>query len=191
MKPWIRVDADVFGHPKFVGISPAVFVAWVRGLAHCRQFRTDGTIAPRVVPTIATKKLRADLVGRKLWHEREDGGIDVHEFGDYQLTEAEWKARSEAGKKGAQARWGDGKSHAKRMTNRMRTASDSYATPIATDPDTDTEKKTLSGVPLGRYVRYELGEVLAWIESCKQPGRRAEWQRIRPRQYPKAVPNAR
>ena len=54
-----------------------------------------------------------------------------------------------------------------------------------------TREGAIPSVPLGRYVRYELGEVLAWIESCKQPGRPTDWQRIRPRQYQKAVPNAR
>ena len=26
-------------------------------------------------------------------------------------------------------------------------------------------------VPLGRYRRYDRGDVLAWLETCKQPGR--------------------
>lgn len=140
MKAWFRVDADIFAHPKFAGISPAAFTAWTRGLAHCRQFRTDGTIAERVARTIATKRVRADLVERKLWHDRDDGGVDVHEYGEYQRTETQWQSWSDAGKKAAAARW-----DAKRNADRIENASDSDAEAMPTDTDTDSDKKTSSG----------------------------------------------
>ena len=50
-----------------------------------------------------------------------------------------------------------------------------------------TRSGQIPHVRLGRYVRYDRGEVLAWIESIKRGGVGADWQRIRPRQYPKAV----
>ena len=34
-----------------------------------------------------------------------------------------------------------------------------------------TRAGTLPHVRLGRYVRYELGPVEAWLEECRQPGR--------------------
>lgn len=54
-----------------------------------------------------------------------------------------------------------------------------------------TRSGLLPHVPLGRYVRYDRGDVLAWVASVKRPGQAADWQRIRPRRYPKAVPNGR
>jgi excisionase family DNA binding protein len=49
----------------------------------------------------------------------------------------------------------------------------------------------IPAVRLGRYVRFDRGDVLAWRDLCKQGGRRTEWQRIRPRHYQKAVPSGR
>lgn len=34
-----------------------------------------------------------------------------------------------------------------------------------------TRSGALPCVPLGRYRRYDRDDVLAWLESCKQPGR--------------------
>jgi len=42
-------------------------------------------------------------------------------------------------------------------------------------PETWVRESARSGaiphVRLGRYVRFDLGDVEAWLESCKQPGR--------------------
>ena len=34
-----------------------------------------------------------------------------------------------------------------------------------------TRSGAMPHLRLGRYVRYELGEVETWLEGCKQPGR--------------------
>jgi hypothetical protein len=165
MKPWIRIDADVFAHPKFAGIRAATFVAWVKGLGHCRQFRTDGVIDARILRAIATKGARLELIERGLWHERADGGVDVHQFAEYQLTEAQWKAKQEAGKKGANVRWGEANRIAPAVADAMApalaTASNSHATPIATDTDTE---KPLSHAPRGESGQDEIWNTVA--ELC-------------------------
>jgi hypothetical protein len=142
MKPWVRIDADVFEHPKFAGITPVAFTAWTKALGHCRQFRTDGEIKARVVSSIANEKTRADLIERGLWHARQDGGVDVHDYDDYQLTEAVWKAKSEAGKAAAEKRRSDAK--------RMRNASESDGSPMPTDTDTDTDPEPKAEEQFGK-----------------------------------------
>ena len=52
-----------------------------------------------------------------------------------------------------------------------------------------TRDGTIPSVPLGRYVRYDELDVVAWIDSCKSGGRLANWQRLRPRQYQRTVPS--
>jgi excisionase family DNA binding protein len=34
-----------------------------------------------------------------------------------------------------------------------------------------TRSDAMPHVPLGRYKRYDLADVLAWLEKCKRPGR--------------------
>ncbi|MFY1595442.1 hypothetical protein [Micromonospora sp. WMMD737] len=46
------------------------------------------------------------LVAHGLWDEHESGGWMIHDFVDYLPTESTREARSEAGKRGAAARWG-------------------------------------------------------------------------------------
>ena len=142
MKAWVRIDSDVLAHPKFAGITPAGFVAWFKGVAHCRQFRTDGVIGKNVVSTIATSKLRADLGKRGLWRERDDSGVDVHDYDGYQLTEKDWQAKSDAGKAGAKARWSDNTP----IAPAIEPASDSHTTAIATDSDPDYDDKNHESV---------------------------------------------
>jgi len=185
LKAWVRIDADVFAHPKLGGITPASFTAWVKGLGHCRQFRTDGVIAARVVPAIANKKTRGDLVGRELWHEREDGGIDVHDYGVYQLTEADWQAKSDAGKKGAEARWGDGTS----IAGAIAEASDSDATAITTDSDSDFDLPFRrlfkgSGNGLSPDAEYELERLLEAIGTHADKGTEGVLQSLATRVSP-------
>jgi excisionase family DNA binding protein len=54
-----------------------------------------------------------------------------------------------------------------------------------------TRSGEIPHVELGRYRRYVRADVLAWLEGLKRGGERADWRRIRPRQYSKAVPNGR
>lgn len=54
-----------------------------------------------------------------------------------------------------------------------------------------SRSRQLPHVQLGRHVRYDRADVLEWVESAKQGGQPATWQRIRPRRYPQAVPTAR
>lgn len=50
-----------------------------------------------------------------------------------------------------------------------------------------TREGLIPHVRLGRFVRYDRGDLLAWIESVKT----SDWQRIRPRRYQEAVPSGR
>lgn len=45
-----------------------------------------------------------------------------------------------------------------------------------------TRSGAIPHVQLGRYVRYDLADVEAWLEECKQPGRATSFRRHRSRQ---------
>jgi excisionase family DNA binding protein len=44
-----------------------------------------------------------------------------------------------------------------------------------------TRSGAMPCVKLGRYKRYELADVEAWVESCKQPGRQISFRTATPR----------
>jgi excisionase family DNA binding protein len=44
-----------------------------------------------------------------------------------------------------------------------------------------TRSDAIPHVRLGRYVRYDLADVEAWLETCKQPGRAITFRSAEPR----------
>lgn len=58
------------------------------------------------------------------------------------------------------------------MTDRLLTAqevADLLSVPVGWVRD-HTRANNIPHVPLGRYVRYDRGDVLAWVEACKTGG---------------------
>ena len=43
-----------------------------------------------------------------------------------------------------------------------------------------TRSGAMPAIPLGRYWRYDRGDVLAWVASCKQPGRAITLRSVAP-----------
>jgi excisionase family DNA binding protein len=41
-----------------------------------------------------------------------------------------------------------------------------------------TRSGVMPAIPLGRYWRYDRADVLAWIQSCKQPGRAIQLRQL-------------
>jgi hypothetical protein len=109
---WLHVDDAMPEHPKIQGLSDAAFRLHIRGLAYCARLLTDGHVPEKVaLQMLPTRSRRAldQLVTDQIWH-RENGGFEIHDYLDYNPSRehvlAKRKARSEAGKRGNQARWG-------------------------------------------------------------------------------------
>ena len=69
------------------------------------------------------------------------------------------------------------------MTSRLCTAK--VVARLLDVPESWVREHTRSGampaIPIGRYWRYDLDDVRAWIDSCKQPGRPVTFRRHSPR----------
>src|SRR5690606_38821747 len=80
------------------------FVCW---LAYCRRYNTAGAIPAAKVPRLSDRrapmKLAAKLVEVGLWDPDGDH-YQVHDYADWNKTS---ESRSAAGRKAAQARWGN------------------------------------------------------------------------------------
>lgn len=117
---WFKVDDQLAFHAKTMLAGNEAMGLWVRAGSWSSAHFTDGFIpehmALAMAPPMANDNLPSvamRLVEAGFWHEV-DGGYQFHDWDDFQpdgkaekeKRESTRKARSEAGKKGAEARWG-------------------------------------------------------------------------------------
>ncbi len=115
---WVKLDDAHQDHPKIAFLSDRAYRLWVRAIAYSNKFGLNGDLTAAQLrqirgPIKAKVKHEAELVESGLWRQT-DGGIEVHDIGDYQLKAVKSadisQKRSDAGKMGAAARWNtDGK----------------------------------------------------------------------------------
>lgn len=119
--PYALIDDQMYDHPKMVGLPDAAGWLWARGLSWCTRHLTDGFIPTGAVRTLAGSTRKANqlsklLVSSGLWEEHE-GGYQYHDFHHHNPSGKAVRARraevseakARAGRKGAEARWGNGK----------------------------------------------------------------------------------
>lgn len=119
---WARIDDQYARHPKILKAGPLAGWLHVASICYANQYLTDGFIPESVLETLADFRgivisdaagqtvvtpalIIAQLVAAHLW-DRVEGGIQIHDFLEYNHSAAEIRAarsaRSEAGKVGGQ-----------------------------------------------------------------------------------------
>ena len=127
---FIRISLDLPGNPKIVDAPAATKWLDICGEIVSKKDLTDGIIRPTVALAEADvpQKHARDLVKRGRWHEPGHdcpkceqppaGHVVIHDFLEHQQSREEVneskRKKSQAGKKGAAKRWGDGTSHGSR-----------------------------------------------------------------------------
>ena len=140
---WFKVDDSFFSNPKTAMLSDGATALWLRSGSWSAQQLTDGFVPARMVPMFrGTDDSVRELCDAGLWtYDEEKDGYQFHDWSDYQPdgeeVDALRKKRSEAGKRGANRRWGkpengkngktDGKCHSKPMANAWQTDGKSMA----------------------------------------------------------------
>ena len=150
---WFKVDDQLAFHSKTMLAGNEAMGLWVRAGSWSSAHFTDGFIpehmAIAMAPPMANSNLPSDaidlpsrLVEAGFWRKVE-GGYQFHDWQDFQpdgkaekqRQEDTRKARSEAGKKGAEARWGkknnDNKDMAEPMANTMAKDGKANGKPMA------------------------------------------------------------
>lgn len=125
---WVRVDDGFYDHPKWHSATAEMVGLWVAAMAWCnRNDSVEGFIPTgKLAGLVAVRNLKsvcAALVASGAFHDA-DGGYLIHDYEEYQQNEkvqAIRAKRSEAGKKGATARWGNSKPAASGMANAIAT----------------------------------------------------------------------
>jgi hypothetical protein len=143
--PWIRFDTNMPMHDKVITLAgygdkglAAAFV-YVASLAYAGANATDGYIPRGALPFVHGKPAHVRLLLEvRLW-EQADKGWRIRNYGDRNVVgtvqQVISEGLSEAGKKGAAARWGIGKANgqATAEANGHPTGRTPVATPMA-DP---------------------------------------------------------
>ena len=149
---WFKVDDGFWCNPKTMLVSDAAIALWLRAGTWASQQLTDGRIPRRALSLFsADAGVAAELVSAGLWI---DSG-DVYEFHDWHVYQPSAKVekakrakRAEAGRKGAEARWGvgrdgkrDGKSHSKPRGNGSGKASSKPNAPSRPVPSSSSKEE--------------------------------------------------
>ena len=114
--PWFRVDSDIAGNPKIADMiadhgakgKAAAFV-YLAAIGHCSAHLTDGMVRKGALPLVHGTPADARLLVDYRLFATVEGGWEVVNFASHQPTrdqsERAAKARSEAARTAANARW--------------------------------------------------------------------------------------
>ena len=140
---WCKVVDSFYSNPKTAMLSDGATALWLRSGSWSAQQLTGGFVPARMVPMFrGSDDSVRELCDAGLWaYDEQKDGYQFHDWSDYQPdgeeVDALRKKRSEAGKRGANRRWGkpengkngktDGKCHSKPMANAWQTDGKSMA----------------------------------------------------------------
>lgn len=117
---WARLDDGMHDHPKLIGLSLEALGLWTKCLTWAHRHHGGSLVLghipdglPATFDARRGKRLAAELVEHHLWDVEEVvGGWLIHDYVDFlpasekpESASEVSKARSEAGKRGARARW--------------------------------------------------------------------------------------
>ena len=109
--PWLRVDTDIFDHPKFVILIQNkkwhLIVAHFQAMTWTGKHMQDGHIPDYITRHLGIKRSECDeLVMAGLWDVDLDGnGWWIHGWDERQPTTEAFVRRSRAGRENALKRW--------------------------------------------------------------------------------------
>lgn len=147
---WIKLDDQIFTHPKLVDLSKDAKLLYLAGLCYCGAQLTDGLItkgATRVLlATIeANCEAIASLIDAELWEANDSGGFLVHDYLEHQSSRDEVLAVKGARAKAGQA-GGVKSGEARRAKREANEANGQAKSKQIQSTDTDTESESIERV---------------------------------------------
>jgi hypothetical protein len=106
---WVRLDPTWYSNPKFMMLAAdkkwRAIAVYMAGLGYSGGQGLDGFIPYYALPMIlGTQREVDELLGMNLWHACE-GGWQVNDWNEYQLSSEESERRSKKARDAAFARW--------------------------------------------------------------------------------------
>lgn len=119
--PWVRLDTSIFDNPKFLVLfgqnRHRAVVAYIAGMAYSGKHMTGGFIQKEVLPIIhARPQEMAHLMEVGLMDPAQ-GGWQIHDWDEYQLTTDEVVKRRERAQYAAAERWRQEREKRNQVTN--------------------------------------------------------------------------
>lgn len=107
--PWVRLDTTIGDNPKILALvqknKHRAALAYVLSLAYSGRHELSGFVPKGALPILHAAPSDARLlIEARLWHEV-DGGWEINDFDEYQITNVTQEHRSNAAKIGACRRW--------------------------------------------------------------------------------------
>ncbi|MGL4809985.1 MAG: hypothetical protein ACRC4O_14665 [Giesbergeria sp.] len=121
---WVRLDDQIAMHPKVLAAGDAAFGGWVRLLAYCAAYLTDGAVPVVVATAMVGSETIDKLVAAGLMDQSPEGLLSIHGYLDWNPPASEVRekraaaavAKSEAGRRGGLA---SGETRAKQKRSRI------------------------------------------------------------------------
>jgi hypothetical protein len=124
---YCRIDVDLPEHPKVVEAcaeNPLAGWLYVKLICYCRKYLTDGFVSNAVMRKICLDDISIESLLRfRLVRRANRYGYVLPDYSEYNTTREQVKGLTEAGKKGAEARWKRCDSHANRMRSKSNSKS--------------------------------------------------------------------
>lgn len=131
--PWARLDDAFWRNPKVLAAGNEAAGLYARALSYAADNGTAGLLPLDTVKTLAGsrwKTLSRKLVDTALWDPSGQNGWHIHDYDDPAYgnpTSSRARARSDAARKAAQARWGTGPPDAEPDAERMPGVSEPHS----------------------------------------------------------------
>jgi hypothetical protein len=111
---WVRIDEHFYDHPRWCDAPGDSIALWLAAMAWCNRTDSVEGLIPRgqcagLVNVRNLKTTLRDLVGRGAFEDTPAGFL-IHDYVEFQQPEKVRKlaeTRAAAGRKGAEARWGE------------------------------------------------------------------------------------
>lgn len=171
---YARFDIGMDENPKIFMLSDAAFRALIESTLYCRRQLTDGFIDDRLVSKRwsigIVEELSSNDPERPSWI-KVDGGYQIHDFAEHQVTTADIQAKRDAGRAGGLAK------ASKNVAPASKVLEQKASKPLAkTETETETKRKDLSSEPdefdqwYARYPRKEAKDAgrKAFIKARKR-----------------------
>jgi len=182
---WVRIDDQAPEHPKLLRAGLEATGLWLRGLAYCSRYLTDGALPLEAVEYMAGKasaRLTTVLVDCGLWDADADGGFRVHDYHEYQPSKTQVEARKErVGNRVRTWRERKGYAHGNSDVTPLQDGYSSVSNPAPVPvpvpvpvPGTDSSLRSLSGAraptPVSKPLAYKPRIDVAWPGRPPVPG---------------------